>query len=82
MMPFYARSTPKLGAFPFFYWYQLILVPAVAIVSWLAYLCLRSGAAAKANAPRRSRSPRTMNEPREGLIIGRCASNAGRLLGS
>jgi membrane protein implicated in regulation of membrane protease activity len=43
-VPLYARTTPKLGAFPFFYWYQLILVPAVAIVSWLAYLCLRPGA--------------------------------------
>jgi hypothetical protein len=40
-VPIYARSTPKLGAFPFFYWYQLILVPAVAIMSWLAYLLVR-----------------------------------------
>ncbi|GEM_PF-843382 len=40
-VPIYARTTPKLGAFPFFYWYQLILVPAVAIVSWIAYLLLR-----------------------------------------
>lgn len=42
-VPLYARSTPKVGAFPFFYWYQLLLVPAVAIVSWCAYLLLRSG---------------------------------------
>lgn len=41
-VPLYARSTPKLGAFPFFYWYQLILVPAVAIVSWIAYLLVRA----------------------------------------
>jgi Protein of unknown function (DUF3311) len=40
-VPLYARSTPKLGAFAFFYWYQLLLVPAVAIVSWLAYLLVR-----------------------------------------
>jgi hypothetical protein len=40
-VPIYARSAPKLGAFPFFYWYQLILVPAVAVVSWLAYLLVR-----------------------------------------
>ena len=43
-VPIYARSMPKLGAFPFFYWFQLILVPAVAIVSWLAYLLVRSQA--------------------------------------
>jgi hypothetical protein len=41
-VPIYARSTPKLGDFPFFYWYQLILVPGVAIVSWLCYLLLRT----------------------------------------
>jgi len=41
-VPLYARAKPMLGAFPFFYWYQLALVPAVAIVSWLAYLLLRS----------------------------------------
>jgi len=35
-VPFYARATPKLGAFPFFYCYQLIWIPAVAILSWLA----------------------------------------------
>ena len=35
-VPFYARETPKLGDFPFFYWYQLIWVPIVAVLSWLA----------------------------------------------
>ncbi len=41
-VPFYARSMPKLGDFPFFYWYQLILVPAVAIMCWLCYALLRA----------------------------------------
>jgi hypothetical protein len=51
-VPLYARSTPKFGAFPFFYWYQLILVPAVAIVSWIAYLLVRTdGGAAAAARP-------------------------------
>ncbi|HWG61560.1 MAG TPA: DUF3311 domain-containing protein [Streptosporangiaceae bacterium] len=36
--PIYDRATPKLGSFPFFYWYQLIWVPVVAILSWMAYL--------------------------------------------
>jgi hypothetical protein len=40
-VPLYARDEPKLGAFPFFYWYQLVLVPVVAIASWLSYLMLR-----------------------------------------
>jgi hypothetical protein len=42
IVPIYARSTPKLGDFPFFYWYQLILVPVIAILAWLAYLLVRS----------------------------------------
>jgi hypothetical protein len=41
-VPIYARSTPKLGDFPFFYWYQLIWVPVVAILSWLCFLLLRT----------------------------------------
>jgi hypothetical protein len=42
-VPFYARLTPKLGDFPFFYWYQLIWIPLVAVLSWLAYLLIRGG---------------------------------------
>jgi hypothetical protein len=42
IVPIYARSTPKLGAFPFFYWYQLILVPVIAIFAWIAYLLVRT----------------------------------------
>jgi hypothetical protein len=41
-VPIYARTTPKLGDFPFFYWYQLIWVPVVAILSFLSYLLLRT----------------------------------------
>jgi len=41
-VPIYARATPKLGGFPFFYWYQLIWVPVVAILSWVSYLLLRA----------------------------------------
>ena len=41
-VPIYARSAPKLGDFPFFYWYQLIWVPVVAILTTLAYLLLRA----------------------------------------
>jgi hypothetical protein len=37
-VPFYARATPALGGFPFFYWYQLIWVPIVAVLSGIAYL--------------------------------------------
>jgi len=37
-VPVYNRTTPALGGWPFFYWYQLLWVPVVALVSWVAYL--------------------------------------------
>ena len=42
VVPIYARSAPKWGDFPFFYWYQLIWVPVVALLCWLSYLLVRS----------------------------------------
>ena len=47
-VPIYAHTEPKLGAFPFFYWYQLILVPVTAILCWISYLLLRTRPARKA----------------------------------
>ena len=41
IVPIYARITPKLGDFPFFYWYQLIYMPVVALVLWIAMLLQR-----------------------------------------
>lgn len=40
-VPFYNHLTPALGGFPFFYWYQLMWVPIVAILSGIAYLLSR-----------------------------------------
>jgi hypothetical protein len=36
-VPFYNHLTPVHGGFPFFYWYQLMWVPIVAILSAVAY---------------------------------------------
>jgi cytochrome bd-type quinol oxidase subunit 2 len=50
IVPIYARTTPKWGAFPFFYWYQLILVPVIAILCASCYLLLRKKPARGAGA--------------------------------
>jgi ABC-type multidrug transport system fused ATPase/permease subunit len=34
-VPLYARQTPKVGDFPFFYFYLLAYMPVVAIVMWI-----------------------------------------------
>lgn len=36
--PIFARATPKVGDFPFFYFYLLVYMPALAIVLWIVYL--------------------------------------------
>src|SRR5580704_13630549 len=35
IVPIYARITPKIGDFPFFYFYLLAYMPLVAIVLWV-----------------------------------------------
>jgi hypothetical protein len=51
-VPFYARTTPALGGWPFFYWYQMLWVPIVAVLSWAAYvLSKRATRGSSAGAP-------------------------------
>ena len=41
IVPIYAHITPKIGDFPFFYFYLLAYMPAVAIVLWVVTLLQR-----------------------------------------
>ncbi|MGC1284071.1 MAG: DUF3311 domain-containing protein [Streptosporangiaceae bacterium] len=50
LVPIYARTTPKWGAFPFFYWYLLVLVPVTAILCGSTFLLLRTKPAPSAGA--------------------------------
>lgn len=36
-VPFYNHPLPALGGFPFFYWYQLLAVPASALIIFIVY---------------------------------------------
>jgi hypothetical protein len=36
--PFYAKTEPKLGGFPFFYWYQFLWVLLGAAITAVVYL--------------------------------------------
>jgi hypothetical protein len=49
-VPIYARSLPKLGPFPFFYWYQFIWVPVSAVLCWICYVLLKTKPPAHARA--------------------------------
>jgi hypothetical protein len=56
-VPFYNHLTPTHMGFPFFYWYQLMWVPIVAILAAVAYLlswlARRNNATASAESPDR-----------------------------
>ena len=41
LVPTYARETPRLWGFPFFYWYQLLWVLLTPIATWTAYVLIR-----------------------------------------
>src|SRR5215471_9894370 len=56
-LPIYNRTTPALGGFPFFYWYQLLWVPVVALVSWGAYALSRRAQNGTAPAPAPAGTP-------------------------
>ena len=40
-VPFYARATPKLFGFPFFYWYQFAWVIVTALLTWIVFRIVR-----------------------------------------
>jgi len=63
-VPFYNRTTPALGGFPFFYWYQLLWVPAVALLSWVAYALSKRASAGGGAAGTPPPAP-GVPEPRE-----------------
>ena len=41
-VPIYAKATPELFGFPFFYWYQLAWVPVSVALTVLVYLKTRT----------------------------------------
>jgi hypothetical protein len=63
-VPFYNRSTPALGGFPFYYWYQLLWIPIVAVLSGSAYVLVRR----IERAPARSASPAAPPNPGQGEV--------------
>ena len=40
-VPLYGRLTPKVGAWPFFYFYLLAFMPVMAVVLWVVTLLQR-----------------------------------------
>jgi membrane protein implicated in regulation of membrane protease activity len=58
-VPSYARTKPVVADFPFFYWYQLMWVPIVAITSGLAYALVRRTGRAHAAGRQSAAGPDT-----------------------
>jgi len=56
-VPIYNKTTPVWGGWPFFYWYQLLWVPVVALISWCAYLLSKTAQGGKGARAATSRPP-------------------------
>jgi len=41
-VPLYLRTDPTLWGFPFFYWFQFLLIPCAATLTIVAYLLSRT----------------------------------------
>jgi uncharacterized membrane protein len=37
LVPLYAKETPRLIGFPFYYWFQFALIPVVSALTYLAF---------------------------------------------
>ena len=37
LVPLYARPTPTLWGFPFYYWFQFALIPVVSALTFVAF---------------------------------------------
>jgi hypothetical protein len=51
IVPIYARKSPVLLDFPFFYWYQLMWVPVVALLTTICYLITTRAARPASGGP-------------------------------
>jgi hypothetical protein len=40
-VPLYAKSSPELFGFPFFYWWMFLWVPLAALITWIVYMATR-----------------------------------------
>ncbi len=46
-VPVYNRITPELFGFPFFYWYQIAIVPVASLLIFIVYRLDERGSADK-----------------------------------
>jgi Protein of unknown function (DUF3311) len=37
LVPIYAKDSPELAGFPFYYWFQFALIPVVSALTYLAF---------------------------------------------
>ena len=42
LVPLYARTEPELFGFPFYFWFQLALIPAAVVLTGAAYYLSRT----------------------------------------
>jgi uncharacterized membrane protein len=58
MVPVYAKETPTLLGFPFYYWFQFLLIPVVSLLTYVAFRISQTATA----RDRAARGQRTLEE--------------------
>ena len=60
LVPLYAREDPALFGFPFYFWFQLALIPAAVVLTAIAYVLARGADRAdrESHGTRRGEGPR------------------------
>jgi uncharacterized membrane protein len=58
LVPAYAKETPTLLGFPFFYWFQFLLIPVVSLLTLVAFRISQTATA----RDRAARGQRTLEE--------------------
>lgn len=57
LVPLYAREDPTLGGWPFYFWFQMGLIPVAVVLTVIAYY-LSKGADRRDRAARKGAAPR------------------------
>jgi len=60
LVPTYATTTPELFGFPFYYWFQFLLIPVVSLLTFIAFRISE-------NATARDREARGQRRDDEGV---------------
>jgi len=64
LVPLYDQADPTLFGFPFFFWFQFLLIPIVSVLTYTAFRLSQAATARDREARGQSRLPNDGGDPR------------------